>query len=678
MADDVLGLLTQIRESAQEPPLSPVEKAVGYSRSFLAGPTFNFADNAEAAIASLWGPESYSQELQKVRSEQERFKRNTDYLDNVVEIASGGVLNPLNSFAKAAKGANYGLSTISTLFANPASQAAISAVGADNGQDPLRAGLIGGGVGLAGSVLANKLGGLLDDATLQADRLKTSAYGVTTADIGKELRKVSDITDFVDDIDQIPLVRTIEKYEKRGIIDAGQNALDNARSVHDLQNEISKKLTGVLSEVDSVVPGKADFQLSNTLKYIGTLTGTAKEEAGQIAGKEVDALAAQIGGGKLADLQQLKTGLNYMWGKAPTASDAIKANVIKALRSDLRQEIENRVDAAAIAGVVKPESQVPGLVKALNKEWGEGAALKDVMTKNIAKVYGGDVVDDVFRSIRTTEGGGVPMLASAVTGNPLYAAAGVLMNAARVPTMKSKIADTLREVDQIGSLGSGIIPGLTAKNIGKAIQEGGTARNFEQIYEASKGDKPYVSSVMPPEKPAATKEDVSSLMNEIRGLTKAKPLNEDIRSMFEDKAMSDEKPKAKNIADIEAKIDADPYYSALYEIESSRNPLATNKESSAKGGFQLIDSTAKALGVKDPLDLEQSFEGIKKLTEAHKQKFGDNPKMLYAAHYLGETTLRKAMKGEPLTDAEAAQIKFLVKKLWPRLEKIYATKVVRA
>lgn len=109
---------------------------------------------------------------------------------------------------------------------------------------------------------------------------------------------------------------------------------------------------------------------------------------------------------------------------------------------------------------------------------------------------------------------------------------------------------------------------------------------------------------------------------------------------------------------IEAEIDKDPYYSALYEAESGRNPKAKNPESTAKGGFQFLNGTAKLVGLKDPFDLSESFEKVKFLTSDHQQKFGDNPATLYAAHYLGAPVLNKVLTQKPLTEEEQAQVSF--------------------
>ena len=149
--------------------------------------------------------------------------------------------------------------------------------------------------------------------------------------------------------------------------------------------------------------------------------------------------------------------------------------------------------------------------------------------------------------------------------------------------------------------------------------------------------------------------------------TKSSPNADLFKSVFTKGSNSMAQP----ISAIESEIDSDPYYSAVYETESGRNPQASNPNSSAKGAFQLINATAKNLGVEDPLDLEQNFEGFKKLTEENKARFGNDPITLYKAHYLGAPLLKKVQQGKALTPQEQAIVRDLQARALPRFLKIY-------
>lgn len=138
-----------------------------------------------------------------------------------------------------------------------------------------------------------------------------------------------------------------------------------------------------------------------------------------------------------------------------------------------------------------------------------------------------------------------------------------------------------------------------------------------------------------------------------------------------DIAMTADLPPPQVIAAVERQIDSDPFDAAVYEMESSRNPNAKNPKSSASGGFQLISSTAKKLGVKDVFDLSQNYEGFKALKDENAARFGNDPRALYSAHFLGATLLAKVQRGEELTDKEQGHVDELLNVALPRFMKIY-------
>jgi|688.fasta_scaffold02764_7 hypothetical protein len=127
----------------------------------------------------------------------------------------------------------------------------------------------------------------------------------------------------------------------------------------------------------------------------------------------------------------------------------------------------------------------------------------------------------------------------------------------------------------------------------------------------------------------------------------------------------------RDVKAVEAEIDQDAYLSALYETESGRNPKAKNPKSTASGGFQFIKRTAASLGLEDPFDLDQSLTAVRRLTDEHKKLFGDDPAVLYSAHYLGSPLLRKVQRGAELTAKEQEIVDSLLQKALPRFLRIY-------
>lgn len=132
------------------------------------------------------------------------------------------------------------------------------------------------------------------------------------------------------------------------------------------------------------------------------------------------------------------------------------------------------------------------------------------------------------------------------------------------------------------------------------------------------------------------------------------------------------------VPEVEQAIDQDNYYSALYEAESGRNPLAVPKTksgkllSSAKGGFQFLNSTARMLKLKNPFDLGESFDKVIILTHEHAHSLkSQEPDILYSAHYLGITVLKKYQLGKELNEMNQLQVQYLEKKALPDFMKIY-------
>lgn len=662
MAGDIDELLTKIKTLGTEKPLTLPEKILGYSRSYLAGPTFNYADELEANLASLFSGKSSSDELKQIQVEQDRFKKNTDYLDNVVEIGSGIVLNPLGALGKTAQGAKGGLTTLTRLLTNPVSQGAIAGMGAARpGEDLVTAGLWGGGIGAAGAAVASGVGSLAQGAAKEADRLKLSSFGVNFGAIAKQLKKLDG-----EDFDEIPLLKTVDKFEKAGVINAGNDAIENFSSVIAKQKSLGEDLGTILKNADRVVPKNTNFKLDASEKYIESLSGKAKDLANEAMTDEYIALTTQMkNGGSLLDLQKAKIGLNYKFDQNP-----YRENIIKSMRSDLRKEIETRVDKAAKTGLI--DLGLNGSIKKINQNWGEAAELKDVFTRQLAKDYGGDVVEDVFNSIRTSGGIGTALNSK----NPLAIAMGLIGTAARTNENKGKIADTLREFQRpIGAFGDFLegdkiqLPGqnkILSDVFTNKLPAPITSRTTNSIYDIYR-EKPNMSE--------QKFDDSKSLKNNLSSVEDLMAKIKKHSTSSESNIKSSPNVKKQDVSHIESKIDADPYLSTLYEVESGRNPLAKNPESSASGGFQFIKATAKALGVTNPFDLEQSFEGIKKLTNEFKSKFGNDPLTLYSAHYLGEPVLKKYLAGKELNETEQAQVNYLKRKVLPRFKAIYEQKI---
>lgn len=79
---------------------------------------------------------------------------------------------------------------------------------------------------------------------------------------------------------------------------------------------------------------------------------------------------------------------------------------------------------------------------------------------------------------------------------------------------------------------------------------------------------------------------------------------------------------------------------AVAKTESDFNPNDVSS-AGAVGVMQLMPSTAKELGVKDPYDAEQNIMGGAKLIAAHLKKFNGDVKLALAAYNAGSGAVKK-------------------------------------
>lgn len=91
------------------------------------------------------------------------------------------------------------------------------------------------------------------------------------------------------------------------------------------------------------------------------------------------------------------------------------------------------------------------------------------------------------------------------------------------------------------------------------------------------------------------------------------------------------------------------YLTRLAQIESGGNPTAQNPDSTAKGLFQFVNSTARQYGLKDPEDPQQATQAVTQLTQDNhdvlSKALGREPTdgELYLAHQQGATGALKLL-----------------------------------
>lgn len=508
--------------------------------------------------------------------------------------------------------------------------------------------------GMAPSLVGSAAGAIADKATKGADALELRAFGGTKAKVLRAINRMPDLLDETGDFEN-PLGKAIGSFRDMG---GGSAGMSGEALLRDLEGQTAK-VAGELSDELAVAQAKqTDIiipKFSKTKAYIDGLAGADKEAASKIAEKAIKDTVDNTDG-TLLSLQSEKVKLGQSIAESAWGEDVagrLRNNVLKRVRADLRTTIENSYET--LTG--KSSDTIAKLNEKIGQRQGLYPLFKDILASDESR----DILSSAIQSMRTS--GGVGVLAAGAAygaGGPLAGAATVAGNMLlQTPTGKKILADTVSNAVKAAKSVALPASGTLLRPLVPLASESNTGPEERQVQPKATSEG---QNTVDPTQAAQTRSSPYSLFNPA-SLTDSPAKESAIRSLF----------KRGNMDTKEAlsRISADPYYAALAQAESNFNPKATNSESSAKGLFQLVNATAKSLGVRDPFDIGDSFEGVQKLTNDHIKRFGDDPATLYSAHYLGATLLKKVLAGADLTNKEQSQVDYLKSKALPRFMKIY-------
>ena len=637
---------------------------IGLSRSLLAGPTFGLSKNVEAGIRSLFSNQTYAQKLADINAQQRAYTAERPVVSMVAEGGMGYALNPFAALGNLTQGAKIAASipvigrTVAPLMtaadevirvvpgARIAQQLASSvpAQGFLTGyasadptiSNPFLEGLKSAAIGTAGSVVANRAGAGLSRLATESDRLMLGSFGITTSDLGQSIKKATKMGATIADSADIPVAKTVKALNSAGVINAESQVLDNISSIVQHQKSLSDMLMGELNELDAVAKPFRGFQSTATDKFVNSLAGTAQDAAKATIKTERAAIRKQMkDGGTIADLQKAKTGLNYAWDSMASTRD-----VQRAIRSDLRQEIEDRATRLAKKGLI--DSSVSGNIINTNKAWGAAAEVKDLFAKKAAKDLGSDVVEDAFMQIRTTNGVGSLNIASAASGSLIPAVAGQLMSVARTAKGKQFLSQALEDplAQQLGAKLGDLLQtygtGRTAAIIGKNIEQ---PRAETAAKNSALTDMMLLRGSAPAAAPAQaiTPENLAQALK-LLGVVGGTPTKQ---------------PISYGQGDVKQQILEQPaLIQAIISTESRGNPKATSG-AGAKGLMQLMPGTASDLGVADSFDPSENIRGGSDYINAQIKKYGDRSIALAAYNWgpgnIDKSIARLEAKGRKVT-----------------------------
>jgi hypothetical protein len=665
---------------AAEPELTGGEVATGFARSAAAGPTFGLSQQLEAAARAPFTEQTYGEELANIRQQQRAFESEYPLSALGTELTTGLLLNPLGALSAVGKGAQVasksasiakpiqaalraeriakplakvgqfiesvpGGITTARIAGYPATQAALESAIRTEGDitEKAKQAGIGAGAGTVLSFLGGTVGRKLSKLDQEADRLLLSSYDITGADVKKLIKKQMAAGRVPTSIDEIPIPQTLRAFEKAEIIKPDADKAQNLIGLLKHQNTVGSDVSNLLKDANKAIQPFADFQEDATKRYLSTLSGKAKESAADLAAAERQAIRSQFeNGGDLLDLQRAKTGLNYTWDNNP-----LTRTVQKAVRQDLRKEIESRVAAAAAKDTISSDAALE--LKRLNQEYGKAEELKDIFAARLGSEMGGDAVEDIFMSMRTTGGAGTALQMATQSGNILPAVAGAVLTAARVPEAKRELADILTDP----------IFRQYAPMAGRALEQAplvrGGARAEQQFVEEipqareerQRGERIAEQLIAQRAAQQPLIDQLQQLNEALKGIERqpaaegeAKPLpvDQEPRARRREISLTPDAPVEDRIARFTRE---DPIIQAIIWQESRGNPKAKSRAGAA-GLMQIMPGTAKDLGVDDRLDPEQSITGGTKYYQQQLETF-DDPELALAAYNWGPGNVKRAL-----------------------------------
>lgn len=466
-----------------------------------------------------------------------------------------------------------------------------------------------------------------------AQGTKESLYGVTGLDVRKSLERAPRMPG-----DEAQITKALDDLIQQKAIVPGEPAAN--RAALELQNQqLGKQIGEALGQAAKVQDEPLQITFTKARDYVKNQLPSADQAAAlsvvddlERAANEKNILISEWAREQkaLADAGAASLGREGV--------DDIATNIKKFAAVDVRQAVDRELSKP-----IYREAFGEGVtsIKQLRDEMAKRYAVLPALIRAEAREAGKGLNEEAISLWRTTQGYGVPTLIGMAAGGVPGAVAGAATGAA------------------IRSVPGRMATQKTLEILGPAFES--TGRGLSMTLPEVLGRSALTATMQ--EEPT----DLGTL-----GIRPELDREPESLPIIEPPKQEKESP-ATNIRDLEAFIDSDPYLAAVYATESSRNPKAKNPESSASGAFQLIDAIAKALGVKDPFDLQQNLQGMLKLTEENAASLGTrDPVILYAAHYMGAPLAKKVINNERLSSKETKIKNDFFSKALPRFRQQWA------
>lgn len=660
--------------------------------------TFNQLPRIAAAGSTAFTGEDYTQALERAYAGRQAIRERSPLASGAGDII-GGLVNPISTTGALPN------------IANVAAQTALYQTGEQGSslQDAGAAGLLGGGT--AAALEAIPLVGKALRGTQNI--LQEAGLGLRGAAMKKAGSKVKDKTllgegyDLIRDmlnkgegpqgaIEQAQKVMTGSANRAGSYVEIADSKIKElVKKQEDIALDVSNKLfkkTKVGNQAIMLPKSKVpaiEFDLNQAKNYMaagdnGRLTSavggdisTFKQNYEELVSDIIKPIQqAKAAGTKPAiNLEDLMVLRRKLSGKYNQYAQSGKAEVYTAVVDDLNRAITNNLKNYEKAGVLKA-----GVADEFRQA---GKDMQKLITFNDAVAYSaagrGNLAKPTDLASAVTSGGGLSMAAYfAGVNNPLLAT--TIGSFGSMPSVQGAVGRGIEKgmnlAEDVGGMSRPFIDSAIKTGIpleGEAPepnmsmpQQTGSADTLSSRLLAEFGDIPSQPSSTPsPAQNSLSQRLLADFGPQSVESGTSSPANGDLPSqqIGLKQGVSLSPDSLGNLAD---------YYAALAQTESSLNPQAQNPTSSAKGLFQFVDKTAAGVGLQDPFDPRQSLAAVQQLTGQHRQQFGDNPELLYGAHFLGQPTLAAWQSGQPLEPQQQDWVNQFANQALPRFREQYA------
>lgn len=517
-------------------------------------------------------------------------------------------------------------------------------IGKAAGADETTQALLGLGGSLSPSVfapMARSAGSILGKA---ANKLDLSAFGANKTTVKNAIKRMPDVLDDSGNF-QNPINDAIESFKKAG----GAKSMKPEALLDDLatqQNAIYGQLDEALAAAQAKQVGKIKPRYTLTENYINQLP-LGKEKARAIYKDIVDEISQDMDGSILS-LNEKKKSLGQViketaWGQ-DTASQ-MQVNITKRVRADLRRQVESAYQQFT--------GDKTNTIKKLNQELGKRETLEGLFRDKLAGEETQNVVRKLTDAIRTTGGyGSTMLLGGALGGLPGAMVGPVVGKALNSPAGKKALGSTFRSgqtvSDALGSLGGSAresIPRALGQAVGRTQQEQQIQLPDQTEGSSSPILQPAPRELIPYAQPTPNTSETQAIFERISGDAVKNP---------------------------ETKAEKELLLDALKHVESRGNTKAVSPVG-AQGAYQIMPSTAKAWGLKDPFNEAASREVAGKIVDDELKRFG-TIELALAAYNAGAPAVQKAIKKAGTKDWDEVS-KFLpleTQKYVPSIEDVFA------